>query len=107
MCNLKIHSEVESQYSSELGEVTAAIWALNKTMLIRRVPSIQLCRDSKDFILTHRNINKAKNMRSLRQLDYLMEIPQLKVRFTPGKFNNIADMFSRSHKVNFMQAIVG
>ena len=35
MCwNSKINNGAESRYSSELGEVTAAIWALKDTMVI-------------------------------------------------------------------------
>ena len=53
MCwNSKINNGAESRYSSELGEVTAAIWALKDTMVIWRGAPIKVCSDFKDFILT-------------------------------------------------------
>ena len=103
--NSKMNSVVESRYSSELGEASAALWAINETLSFWRGAPIQLCSDSKDFILTCRNLQRVKDIRLLRRIDYLLEIPQLQVTFTPGEYNQIADMFSRAHEKQFIQMI--
>lgn len=95
--NSKINSTAESLYSSELGKVTAEIWALNDTTSIWRGATLNTCSDSKDIILTFQNIQRITDNRVLGRVDYLLEIPQLTVQFTPGKFNKIGDMFSRCH----------
>ena len=75
--NSRINSAIESRDSSELGEASAAIWALNETLLFWRGGSIHLGSDSKHVILTYRNIQRIKDIRLLRCIDHLLEIPQL------------------------------
>ena len=93
--NSKRNSEVEARYSSELGETAAAVWALSETISFWRSAPIQICSDSKDFLLVYQNPQRATDPRLLRRLDYLLTTPQLKVTFVPGEYNHIADMFSR------------
>ena len=63
--NSKRNSEVEARYLSELGETTAAVWALSETISFWRSAPIQICSGSKDFLLIYQNAQRATDPRLL------------------------------------------
>ena len=42
-----------------------------------------------------KNVQKVQDIRLLRPLDYLLNIPNLQIDFTPEEYNKLADFFSR------------
>ena len=106
--NSKANTIPQSRYSSALGEISAAVWALQDTMMFWRGVPIQLCTDSKDFIFMWNNISKVTDIRILRRLDLLLETPNLTLKFTPGAFNKFADFLVENQQAKkFVPSVQG
>lgn len=93
--NSRACNDMEKKYSSFLGELSAAHWALSDSIKIWRGAPVTLCSDSKSFITHFPNVQKSTDSRVLRRADFLLSIPNLQLRFTPGVFNSDADFMSR------------
>ena len=76
-------------------ETAVTIWDLSDTISFWRSAPIQICSDSKHFLLIYQNAQRATDPRLLRRLDYLLTTPHLQVTFVPGEYNHIADTFGR------------
>lgn len=96
--NSRMCNKDERKYSSFLGELSAAHWALQDSQAIWRGSPVELRSDSKSFVTYFPRITKATDARILRRADYLLNIPDFSVHFTPGEFNVTADFLSRLPK---------
>ena len=103
--NGKRNNETQQRMSSFLGELDAACWALEDSISFWRGQPITLCTDSKSFVQKFRAFDGSPDVRILRRFDFLLSIPGLKVEFTPGKFNQLADKFSRFKEVQSVMAV--
>ena len=97
--NGKRNTCTQQRMSSFLGELDSACWALSDCISFWRGQPITLCTDSKSFVQKFRSFSGGADVRELRRFGFLLSIPNLRVEFTPGKFNQLADKFSRFEEI--------
>ena len=85
----------ESRFSSFLGELHAATWAMADSLLIWRGCSLSIVSDNKGFVDNFHRLHIQSDPRILRRLEFILAFSDVSISFVPGFFNNFADHFSR------------